>query len=189
MKHFIDFETTGFDPWTHSAVSLAWIITDDNYNIIAKFYEECRPNVINRKTWTKEAQRIHKFTVKEILTKQSETQLCVKLINFLRKHCNGERGHLYYHADSHIDHRFLMGILHKNLDKHIYEIYKHIYSHGHRNTMVDFRNHLGPRLYGLSALATHYGVVLKHHNALSDTECLLECYRRMEEEKQLNQAC
>jgi len=183
VKHFIDFETTGFDPWKNCAVSLAWIIADDDYQPIAKFYEECCPNVLNWTIWTKEAQRVHGFTPEYISKQQSETALCEKLLAFLEENNDGTLGNLYYHADSHIDHKFLMGILLKNLDGRYYEIYKFIRATGHRNTMSDFRNHLGSKLYGLSKLAKHYDEPLEHHNALSDTTCLLNCYRKMEYEK------
>ena len=185
LKIFIDVETTGFNPWKHSVLSMAICLVDDELNTVAEFYEECRPNLLTKATWTVEAQRVHGFTPQEVRNKQTEKGLCEKLYNFLEENMVG-RGKLYFHADSKIDYKFLIGILFKNMGSRYYDIYKYMEPYGHINTMEYFRA-CGFRKYGLDKMARHYNIKLNHHNALSDTRVLVEIYKRVKQEE-LNKA-
>lgn len=179
---FIDVETSGFNPWQHSILSMAIIVTDSELNEKAEFYEECRPNILNRKSWSVDAQKVHGFKPSEVIKKQSETELCKKLYTFLRDNLNGERGVLWFHADSKIDYKFLIGVLFKNMGSDYYDIYKYIQPYGHKNTMEYIRKK-GFRKYGLDKMANHYNIQFNHHNALSDTRVLLEICKRIKEEE------
>lgn len=183
LKLFIDVETSGFNCWQHSILSMAVIVADDELNKIAEFYEECKPNKLTKSSWSRESERVHGFTPRSTLTKQSEKELCEKLYRFLEENMNGERGYLYFHADSKIDYKFLIGILFKNMETNFYDIYKWLFPYGHVNTMSVFRQK-GFKSYGLDKMANHFGIRFKHHNALADTRVLLEiCQKIKEEEK------
>jgi DNA polymerase III epsilon subunit-like protein len=181
MKHFLDLETSGFDPWRNSVLSLAWVITDDDYNIIDEFYHECAPDIGNR-SWSKDAERVHGFTELEHRQKTPPIDVCNKLLSFLDKY-KGERRHVHYHAEARFDTRFLFAWLNKNLDWNYYKIYEHIHPHSHINTIKLFKDKHNLPSYSLDSLAKHVGITFNHHNALSDTKALVEICKRLLVEK------
>ncbi len=178
MRNYLDIESSGLNYWTNSVISLAWIITDDDNEKVAEFYDECAPDT-GKKVWTMEAETFHKFKEIEHRQKQPALSLCQKLLAFLTKHKIND-GVIRYHANAYFDTRMLFAMYFKNMQHNHYDIYKHVKTTDHENTIALIKKRLpGLPSYKLNELAATFGIELNHHNALSDTDCLVNICKEL----------
>lgn len=119
---FFDVETTGYTPSTAEMITIAIYITDENYNILGTFYEECtighlrhQENVLGYivDLWPDQATEVHGITFEQQLKFQLPIHLYRKLYVFLEQwpddkltmvyHSNGtfDTSFLFYRADIH----------------------------------------------------------------------------------------
>jgi DNA polymerase III epsilon subunit-like protein len=172
MRNYFDCETSGFHPWKNSVISLAWVITDDDNNTIDEFYDECAPD-LGSKAWDIEAESVHGFKEAEHRLKKPAIELCNNLLSFLAKN-KVTHDLIRYHANAYFDTRMLFAMFFKNLEHNYYSIYKHVQPNEHQNTIELIKQRLpGLPSYKLNELADTLGISLQHHNALSDTRCLV----------------
>lgn len=172
MKNYLDLETSGRQYWKNSAISLAWIITDDHNETIDEFYDECAPDK-GHKSWDIDTEVIHGFKEADQRSKKPAIELCNNLLKFLEKN-KVYNEVVRYHANAYFDTRMLFAMFFKNLEHNYYSIYKHIQPNNHQNT-IELIKHKLPGLpsYRLNELAQTFGISFSHHNALSDTRCLV----------------
>lgn len=177
MRNYLDVETTGFNYWTNSVISLAWIITDDDNQILDSFYQECAPDK-GKKVWSVEAESIHGFKESEMRLKQEPFEMCRHLLSFLHK--NGiSDGVIRYHANANFDTRMLFAMFFKAMEHNYYEIYKYLKPNEHVNTIPLVKSKLNLPSYKLNEVASSLNIQLNHHNALSDTECLVKICKEL----------
>lgn len=124
---FWDVETTGFDPFRNSVISLACVLRDRETGRLHEFYEECRPEfnkreyVFKGKTvelWSKDAERVHGISWSRAQAAQHPTDLCVKLTRFMKPFATDSRYLFIYHANTNFDFQFIEALMakqHQNL--------------------------------------------------------------------------
>jgi DNA polymerase III epsilon subunit-like protein len=177
LRHYIDTETTGFRTWTNSVISLAWIITDDENETIAEFYEECAPDT-GKFAWDKSAEPIHGFNEVDQRKKQHPRDLCVNLMSFLDANKISD-AIVRYHAKARFDMRMIYAMYFKNMEHNYYHMYKFIQPTGHISTIDLIKNRLKLSSYDLHEVASALGIKFTHHNALSDTQCLVNICKEL----------
>ena len=193
MKYFIDVETSGFDIWRNSVISLALIATDDNGNTLGEFYEECAPDV-GELAWSKVKGKdgkthedAHGFREDDQRKKQSPLSLIINLWKFLNEYTEGKAIPLVQHSDSNFDSRMLWAFLLKNLDWKYYEFLKFIKESGHEDTMRMARKVLDLENYQLPTVATACGLEFEnHHHALYDCRYTKDIYFHLLSEHKLS---
>lgn len=171
MRHYLDIESSGLNYWTNSIISLAWIITDDNNDKVAEFYDECAPDK-GSKVWNMEAEKIHKFTEIDQRKKQPALDMCKKLLEFWKVNKVTD-ANIRYHANANFDTRHLFAMFFKAMEHNYYDLYKYINPSDHVNTIPLVKSKISLKSYSLDSIANYLNIPLAHHNALSDTNCLV----------------
>lgn len=190
VKIFVDVETTGFDPWRDSVLSLACVLTDDNGNTIDTFYEFCRPATTNktvtlytekngrivpyeRDLWSEKAAKIHGISYEQAMKQQHPINLCVNFLNFLAKRVGAPTPLTMYTKNMAFDLRMITAMMYRNLEHHAYKMYRY----------VDFRNwenvyDMVPNATELAIVAKREGIDINAHDALSDVTAMIELWKR-----------
>lgn len=168
---YLDVETTGFDAIRNDVVSLAAVVTDDDFNIQDKFYDTCKPEF--NKYFSEDAIDVHGFTRDDLNTFQDPRDLCIKLLHFLRpfKDSNNVSRLFVSHSLRNFDFSFLEWLFIKQDLQ--YSLYKVLTPNNQRSTIKAARD-AGHKKNKLNEWADRLGIDLTHHHALSDTMACLE---------------
>jgi DNA polymerase III epsilon subunit-like protein len=172
---FSDVETTGFDPIRNDIISLCLIVTDREFNRVGMFYETCRPEF--NKFYSVEAEKIHGFNRSQLESFQPRRKLAINLLKFLAPFRTPGKFHPYiYHALKYFDFRFTDWMYRKeNLQWSFYKMFDERFT---QSTITMARN-MGYSPNKLNDWADRIGFDLNHHDAQSDTECLVEVYKHL----------
>lgn len=177
MRNYLDVESTGLNYWTNSVISLAWIITDDANDVVDKIYLECAPDK-GSKVWTKEAEEVHKISESQARLFKPALIACHDLLKFFEKN-KIVNGVIRYHANANFDTRMLFAMFMKEMQHNYYDIYKFISPNEHQNTIKLIKERIKLPSYSLDEIAKFLGINFNHHNALSDTECLVNICKEL----------
>lgn len=174
---FSDVETTGFDPIRNDIVSLCMIVTDQNFNRVGMFYETCRPEF--NKFYSEGAEKIHGFDRAQLESFQPRRNLCINLLHFLKEFRTPDKFHPYiYHALKLFDFRFTDWAFRKeNLHWSLYKMFDERFC----ESTIEMARDAGYSPNKLNHWADRLDFKLDHHNAQSDTECLVETYKYLQE--------
>lgn len=174
---FSDVETTGFDPIRNDIVSLAMIVTDREFNPVGEFYETCRPEF--NKFYSEDAEKVHGFNRSQLESFQHPRKLCIKLLNFLAPYRTPGKFHPYiYHAFKYFDYRFSEWAFRKN---ELHWSWFKMFDERFTQSTLSMARNAGYTGNKLNQWAERIGFELEHHNALSDTKCLVPLYKYLKE--------
>ena len=199
MKIFFDGEFTGLDPITNQMLTFCAILTDDNLNIIDEFYGEMKPETINAKTWTIEAQEVHHITKDMAVMFPPAKTTIIRFMKFLKPYL--KHGHFDFVCHAlpekfydprrkqtsfpHIDFHFLEWSFRKlgfgysfNKAFRVEQIESTITVR--RKATKSHRGH------GLGVVCDELGIELDHHNCISDAKACYEIYKHYKGEICLN---
>lgn len=169
-RSYIDCETTGFCATRNDIVSLACIVTDNDFNIVGEFYETCRPEFNN--FYSQDSEKIHGYSQRDMYNFQSRRNLCIKMLKFFKP----------FKSDINIPHVFVQHAL-RNFDYNFvnwafikedlqYSLYKILRGDYQESTIVKARE-MGIKENKLDQWAKRINFDLQHHDALSDAKCCL----------------
>lgn len=197
IKFVCDLEFTGLDPVRNDIIEICIIAINDNYEILGEFYRQVRPEIINKITWTEEAQAVHGYTPEQTLNFMPRRQMCIDLLHFLlpfkdptnyprefichalpNKFYDKKRGSMSW---PYIDYHFLEWAFRKE-DLH-WSFWKVFSQEKLTSTIQLARDFSGEyRGHKLDKWAETIGFKLDHHKAQSDTYACLALYKYFKEQ-------
>lgn len=86
FKVVTDVETSGNCPINNGVISACFLVLDKNDEVIDKKTWYVRPPELSPRTWSKEAEAVHKIPYEKVLTFMPNDQFCYELLCFLGKY-------------------------------------------------------------------------------------------------------
>lgn len=186
MKYvtFFDVETTGFDYWNCSIISLACIILEKNpsYKIVGQFLQYSRHE--SDKHWSKDAEKVHNISPSQSLSFKPQKNLCTELLYFLKDFQSDSLDlPFWYHGKNKFDYKFIEAMMFK---QELYWQWNKVF----RIQNVDSTHRLAKqnlqlKNYQLSTVCEHLGIELNHHEAMSDANACKEIWLEFQRQGQL----
>lgn len=177
--HFIDFETTGFDPMRNSAIAFSSIVADKNTLEFKEQYTGyAKPE--SRKFWSKSAEEIHGISYDEAMLFPEPREAAINWLKFLKpyKDENNLPMITVYHGRANFDPRFAEAFFTKcGL---LYSWRKVGSTKETESTVKLAKEYLEIKNYKLNTVCEHLDIELDHHEAASDT---MGCYKIYKELK------
>lgn len=183
---WFDSETTGFKEHSNQMVSFAVVVTNENFNIIDKYYSLIKLNGVSEVT--EQAMAVNKIDLNsaEYLNNSvSESDLVLDVFDFINKH-KTERSLMIAHNEP-FDSRFFNATVARTNIKNKIEtmkklctmkFFKKLVNDGLINTVeLEDKNNKKYKSSKLEHIAKALNINHNAHNALGDTLVLIEAYK------------
>lgn len=172
FAQFVDVETTGFDPFSNSVISMAVIVADIETGEIAdKFVGYAQPE--SKRKWSSKAEEIHGFSYSEAMEFPTQRQTAIEYLKFMKqfKHPKNLPMDFYYHGNGNFDWRFVNAMMSKqDLLFSFRKISKVDFVH---STVKLAKKKMALNSYKLNVVSERLGIDLDHHEVESDA---MACY-------------
>jgi DNA polymerase III epsilon subunit-like protein len=183
MYFFCDIETTGRIPWRHEILSLAGIVTDEKFNEIDRIILYNKP--LAEGVWDEGAEKIHGITLERARAFPHPNDNLDRLDDFL---CGIQRSGQYHFICHALPFKGRMDLFDRNFVFAWYftnnkrDRYYHNFPEAKvRSTIIrspkEAAKRWGVENQKLGTWARRLGIKLNHHEAVSDTECLIQVFK------------